>query len=81
MPRTGGPSNHAASGSTDANGDVSMNGANGSEPPSSNRSEWLIGDRLESALREDGGRERIEVRWPFANTRGEEDWEGREFVL
>lgn len=58
-----------------------MNGANGTEAPASSRSEWLIGDRLETALKEEGGRDRIEVRWPFTYTRGEEDWEGREFVL
>lgn len=45
------------------------------------RSEWLVGERLDKALREEGRGDEIEVRWPFEQTKGKQDWEGREFVL
>lgn len=61
----------------DSNGDVTMAGASSSDVP---RSEWLVGDALDEALGADG-EERIEVRWPFVEVAGKQDWEGREFVL
>lgn len=36
---------------------------------------------MDKALIEEGGRESIDVRWPFAKGDGNDDWEGREFIL
>lgn len=48
----------------------------------SHRSEWVIGEALDKALREDDAESKVEVRWPFAPSEdGKIDWEGREVVL
>lgn len=46
------------------------------------RTGWLVGDELASALSEEGAVDKYEQRWPFrATSAGQEDWEGRSFIL
>lgn len=62
----------------DSHGDATMNGSSSH----SHRSEWVIGEALDKALREDDAESKVEVRWPFAPSEdGKIDWEGREVVL
>jgi len=42
---------------------------------------WIIGEELSKAHSEEGWEERYEQRWPFRATSGEEDWEGKAYVM
>ncbi|WWC69925.1 uncharacterized protein I206_103869 [Kwoniella pini CBS 10737] len=79
------PSGSSSKLDENTNGDVAMDGESSATPApvveSTTRSGWLIGEELSNAEKEEGFREKYELRWPFRSNKSVDDWEGREFVL
>ncbi|KAK8864654.1 hypothetical protein IAR55_001904 [Kwoniella newhampshirensis] len=72
----------SSSKAAETDGDVSMDaGEPISAPEGSSRHGWLVGEELETALREDGWEEKYDAKWPFRPSKDNQDWEGREFIL
>lgn len=74
-----GPSTRLMTTNGAESGETNADPANGEDVEG--KGGWLVGEAVEKAQLEPGWEEKLEVRWPFRQTKALDDWDGREFIL